>query len=182
MPKQVVAVLSVALLDGGLDLSACGDDSKKRPATRSLSGPRRTSPTGMAVQNQIIADFTQKTGIKVKLVGVDEDQFSQMITVRRGGGRPARRDRGAAAGRGPHAGGQRAARHRRHAGQVVDELGPRHVLGAGAGARPRDGDKQLAVPSDGVGAAAALPQGPVRRRPVCRAPDTYDDVDGGREG
>ena len=33
----------------------------------------------------------------------------------------------------------------------------------------RDGDTQLAVPSDGWAAAAALPQGPVRPRPGCRA-------------
>src|ERR1044072_4061002 len=78
MPKKVVAVLSIALL-AAASTAACGDDSKKA-ANEITVWTEENLDDRMTVQNQIIADFTQKTGIKVKLVGVAEDQFSQVIT------------------------------------------------------------------------------------------------------
>ncbi|MEV4562975.1 extracellular solute-binding protein [Nonomuraea sp. NPDC049419] len=81
MPTKVTAVLSVALL-AAVSLAACGDDGGEQSASNEITvWTEENLEDRMAVQNAIVTEFTQKTGIKVKLVGVAEDQFSQTITA-----------------------------------------------------------------------------------------------------
>ncbi|TMR95838.1 ABC transporter substrate-binding protein [Nonomuraea basaltis] len=82
MPKKVTAVLSVALLTAAT-LTACGDDGGEQPtaANEITVWTEENLDDRIAVQKQIVAEFTQKTGIQVKLVGVAEDQFSQTMTA-----------------------------------------------------------------------------------------------------
>ena len=48
--------------------------------TRSWSGPATPSPTAWPRRRTIIAKFTEASGVQVELVGVDEDQFNQLLT------------------------------------------------------------------------------------------------------
>ncbi|MFI7417088.1 ABC transporter substrate-binding protein [Nonomuraea sp. NPDC049684] len=81
MPNRVTAVLSVALLASAA-LTACGDGGEQQSGPKQITvWTEENLGDRMAVQNQIIAEFTRKTGIKVKLVGVGEDQFSQTVTA-----------------------------------------------------------------------------------------------------
>lgn len=80
MPTKVTAVLSVALL-AAVSLAACGDDGGQQSSNEITVWTEENLEDRMAVQNTIVAEFTQKTGIKVKLVGVAEDQFSQTVTA-----------------------------------------------------------------------------------------------------
>ncbi|MFI7692803.1 ABC transporter substrate-binding protein [Nonomuraea sp. NPDC049655] len=81
MPNRVTAVLSVALLASAA-LTACGDGGEQQSGANQITvWTEENLGDRMAVQNQIIAEFTRKTGIKVKLVGVGEDQFSQTVTA-----------------------------------------------------------------------------------------------------
>ena len=133
MPKGLIAARSRRPSSPCSPPHAAG---RTRTATRSPSGPRRTSPTGWPSSNRSSPTFTQQTGIKVDLVGVAEDQFSQLITSAAAAGRAARRDRGAS--RSPRS--ELEANDlldTETAGRVVDRLGRGHVLAARAGARPR---------------------------------------------
>ncbi|WP_101784051.1 ABC transporter substrate-binding protein [Nonomuraea indica] len=78
MPNKVTAVLSAAVL-AAATLAACGDDSETA-ANEITVWTEENLEDRMAVQKQMAADFTKKTGIKVNLVGVAEDQFSQVVT------------------------------------------------------------------------------------------------------
>ncbi|WP_188190566.1 ABC transporter substrate-binding protein [Nonomuraea sp. SYSU D8015] len=82
MPKKVTAVLSVALL-AAATLTACGDDGGEQQgsANKITVWTEENLADRMSVQKQIVAEFTQKTGIQVELVGVAEDQFSQTMTA-----------------------------------------------------------------------------------------------------
>ncbi|MGP3954489.1 ABC transporter substrate-binding protein [Nonomuraea sp. 3N208] len=82
MPKKVTAVLSVALLTAAT-LTACGDDGGEQPtaANKITVWTEENLEDRMAVQKQIVTEFTQKTGIQVDLVAMAEDQFSQAITA-----------------------------------------------------------------------------------------------------
>ncbi|MGI5283493.1 ABC transporter substrate-binding protein [Nonomuraea polychroma] len=82
MPKKVTAVLSVALLMAAT-LTACGDDGGEQPtaANKITVWTEENLEDRMAVQKQIVTEFTQKTGIQVELVAMAEDQFSQSITA-----------------------------------------------------------------------------------------------------
>lgn len=78
MPNKVTAVLSAAVL-AAATLAACGDDSETA-ANEITVWTEENLEDRMAVQKQMAAEFTKKTGIKVNLVGVAEDQFSQVVT------------------------------------------------------------------------------------------------------
>jgi multiple sugar transport system substrate-binding protein len=82
MPKKVTAVLSVALL-ASATLTACGDDGGEQQgaANQITVWTEENLEDRMGVQQRIVAEFTQKTGIQVKLVGIAEDQFSQAVTA-----------------------------------------------------------------------------------------------------
>ncbi|MGP3914544.1 ABC transporter substrate-binding protein [Nonomuraea sp. 10N515B] len=82
MPKKVTAVLSVALLTAAT-LTACGDGGGEQPTTANkiTVWTEENLEDRMAVQKQIVTEFTQKTGVQVELVAMAEDQFSQAITA-----------------------------------------------------------------------------------------------------
>lgn len=82
MPTKVTAVLSVALL-AAASLTACSGGGGEQSSTSNeiTVWTEENLEDRMAVQNAIVAEFTQKTGIKVKLVGVAEDQFRDRKSV-----------------------------------------------------------------------------------------------------
>jgi multiple sugar transport system substrate-binding protein len=103
-------------------------------------------PERMAVQKKIAGEFTKKTGVTVKLVGVAEDQYSQLLAS------------SAAAGKLPDVIGALSLAGVRElssnelgnpdvAKAVVDSLGEK-TFSPQALALTRDGDSQLSVPSD----------------------------------
>ena len=110
------------------------------------SGPATRCPTWIDATKKIIEKFTAKTGIQVELVGVDEDQFNQTLTS------------AAAAGELPDVIGSQplASVRTLSANKLVDEAATGEVVAAlGADTfdqraleLTRDGDAQLAVPSD----------------------------------
>jgi multiple sugar transport system substrate-binding protein len=132
-----------------LAMSACGGGGDGGPQ----GGPQRitvwtgdTLPDRVDATRAIIEKFTAQTGIQVELVGVDEDQFNQTLTS------------AAAAGELPDViGSQPLASVRTLAtNELVDTAATAEVVAAlGADTfdqraleLTRDGDRQLAVPSD----------------------------------
>jgi multiple sugar transport system substrate-binding protein len=83
MPTKAFAALGSLLLAGVL--AACGGDSADDGTLTVWT--EENLPDRMAVQQAIVADFTKKTGIKVDLVGIAEDQFSQVVTSAAAAGR-----------------------------------------------------------------------------------------------
>ncbi|MEV0618129.1 extracellular solute-binding protein [Nonomuraea sp. NPDC050404] len=174
MPKKVTAVLSVALL-AAASLAACGDGGGEQPATNEITvWTLENIEDRMAVQNKIVAEFTQKTGIKVKLVGVDEDQFSQTLTA------------AAAADDLPDVIGatQLASVRELEAnelldtetpGKVVDQLG-RDTFSPRALELNTSGGKLLAVPSDGW-AQLILYRKDLFEKAGLQPPDTYEALE-----
>jgi len=155
-------------------LSACagggGDDGGERRITVWTAD---TLPDRVAATQAIIARFTQQTGVQVELVGVDEDQFNQLLTS------------SAAAGELPDVIGSIPLSSVRTlatndlvnaeaTAAVVDALGA-GTFDQRALDLTRDGDRQLAVPSEAWSQllyyrrdlfdAAGLP-----------APSTYADI------
>src|ERR1700754_590507 len=128
-------------------LSACagggGDDGGERRIT---VWPADTLPDRVAATQAIIARFTQQTGVQVELVGVDEDQFNQLLTS------------SAAAGELPDVIGSIPLSSVRTlaTNELVNAEATAAVVDAlGAGTfdqraleLTRDGDRQLAVPSE----------------------------------
>ena len=151
-----VVVLILSACGGGSDESGAAGDPKRITVWTGDTLPDRVEATKV-----IIEKFTAATGIQVELVGVDEDQFNQTLTS------------AAAAGELPDViGSQPLASVRTLAtNELVDTAATAEVVAAlGADTfdqraleLTRDGDAQLAVPSRRMGAAALLPQGPVRR-------------------
>jgi multiple sugar transport system substrate-binding protein len=169
MPKRVTAVLSAALL-AATCLAACGDDSEQA-TDRITVWTEENLEDRMAVQKQIIAEFTQKTGVKVDLVGVAEDQFSQVITS------------AAAAGDLPDVIGALPLASVREleandlldtgaAGRIVDRLG-RDTFSARALELDSSEGELLAVPSDGW-AQLILYRKDLFERAGLQPPDTYE--------
>ncbi|MEQ4718805.1 extracellular solute-binding protein [Nonomuraea sp. B19D2] len=170
MPKKVTAVLSVALLVAA-SLAACGDGGRESSASNQITvWTEENLNDRMAVQNQIVAEFTRKTGIKVKLVGVAEDQFSQTVTA------------AAAAGDLPDVIGALPLSAVRELeandlldtetpGKVVDQLG-RDSFSPRALELDSSGGKLLAVPSDGW-AQLILYRKDLFEKAGLQPPDTY---------
>ena len=105
-----------------------------------------TIPDRVAATKAIIANFTEATGVKVELVGVDEDQFNQLLTS------------AAAAGELPDViGSQPLAAVRTlsanellntdAAAAVIESLGA-DTFSARSLELTREGDTQLSVPTD----------------------------------
>ncbi|WP_049559158.1 ABC transporter substrate-binding protein [Nonomuraea sp. SBT364] len=169
MPHKVTAVLSAALL-AATCLTACGDDGEQA-ANEITVWTEENLEDRMAVQQKIIDEFTRKTGIKVKLVGVAEDQFSQVVTS------------AAAAGELPDVIGALPLASVRElesndlldteaAGRIVDQLG-RDTFSARALELDSSGGKLLAVPSDGW-AQLILYRKDLFEKAGLRPPDTYE--------
>lgn len=135
-------------------------------------------PDRMAAQKEIAAKFTEETGTKVKLVGVAEDQYSQLLTS------------AAASGELPDVVGALSLSGVRElqvndllnsdvAGSVVDELGA-DTFSEQALALTADGDEQLAVPSDGW-AQLLVYRKDLFEKAGLNPPETYDDIQAAAE-
>lgn len=173
MPKKVTAILSVALL-ATASLSACGEGGDPAAANEITVWTEENLEDRMAVQQTIIKEFTQKTGIKVKLVGVAEDQFSQVVTS------------AAAAGDLPDVIGALPLSAVRELeanelldtetpGKIVDQLG-RDTFSARALELNSAGGTLLAVPSDGW-AQLILYRKDLFDKAGLRPPDTYEALE-----
>ncbi|MGR6923378.1 ABC transporter substrate-binding protein [[Actinomadura] parvosata] len=172
MPTKVTAVLSAALL-AAASLAACSGGGGEESSTSNeiTVWTLEDLDARMAVQNTIVADFTKKTGIKVKLVGVGEDQFSQTLTA------------AAAADDLPDAIGALPLSSVREMeanelldtetpGRIVDQLG-RDTFSPRALELDTSGGKLLAVPSDGW-AQLILYRKDLFEKAGLRPPDTYE--------
>ncbi|HEY0246843.1 MAG TPA: extracellular solute-binding protein [Gryllotalpicola sp.] len=151
--KRTTALISgVALMGVLAALTGCSgaaDHSASKPGTDSTLTvwSLEEQPDRLAKAQADATSFTQKTGIKVKLVGVNEDQFPQLITA------------AAASNTLPDVvGALPLAAVRTMSGnelvnsdamaRVVDELGA-GTFSTASLALTKDGDKQVGVPSDG---------------------------------
>ncbi|GAB2919817.1 ABC transporter substrate-binding protein [Nonomuraea fastidiosa] len=172
MPTKVTAVLSVALL-AAVSLAACGDDGGRSAGDEITVWTEENLEDRMAVQNAIATEFTRKTGIKVKLVGVAEDQFSQTITA------------AAAAGDLPDVIGALPLASVRELeandlldtetpGKIVDRLG-RDAFSPRALELDSSGRTLLAVPSDGW-AQLILYRKDLFEAAGLKPPDTYETL------
>ncbi|MBF8187955.1 extracellular solute-binding protein [Nonomuraea sp. K274] len=174
MPKKVTAVLSVALL-AAASLVACGDGGGEQPAANQITvWTEENLEDRMAVQNQIITEFTRRTGVQVKLVGVAEDQFSQTLTA------------AAAADDLPDVIGALPLSSVREMeanelidtetpGKVADQLG-RDTFSPRALELSTSGGQLLAVPSDGW-AQLLLYRKDLFEKAGLRPPDTYEAME-----
>ena len=128
-------------------LAACGGDSEDSDDANSITvWIEEDLPDRVAATQGIVDDFTKKTGVKVTLVAVAEDQFNQILTSN------------AAAGTLPDViGGLPLGQVRTLSsnnlidtdtvGSVIDGL-DRKTFSDSALKLTADGDKQLAVPSE----------------------------------
>ncbi|WP_433276195.1 ABC transporter substrate-binding protein [Pseudonocardia xinjiangensis] len=143
--RRIVAALGLV---AALLLSACagGGEDGGGDAQRITVWTADTLPDRVAATQAIIARFTQQTGVQVDLVGVDEDQFNQLLTS------------SAAAGELPDVIGSIPLSSVRTlatndlvntdaTAAVVDALGA-GTFDQRALELTRDGDRQLAVPSE----------------------------------
>lgn len=161
------AVLVAASLASCSPTETSGDDASLTVWTLEEQADR-------LAKAQTAADaFTEATGIEVDLVGVNEDQFPQLITAAAAAG-----DLPDLVGALPLAGVRTMSDNElvntHITGQIIDDLDP-STFSASALAVTRDGDDQIAVPSDGfplsviyrtdLFEAAGLP-----------APTTYEDL------
>jgi multiple sugar transport system substrate-binding protein len=143
---RAIAVLGAALL--ALVTAACGGgDSAAPPANSIKVWTLENLPDRLEAQKALAQRFTQATGIAVDLVGVDEDQFSQLIQSS-----AASNDLPDVVGAVPLAALRSLAADElldtATAGKVVADLGP-ETFSPRALELTKDGDTQLAVPSDG---------------------------------
>jgi multiple sugar transport system substrate-binding protein len=132
-----------------------------------------TIPDRVAKSKAIIAKFTEKTGIQVELVGVDEDQFNQLLTS------------AAAAGELPDVVGTQplAAIRTLSANDLLNTEATAAIiesLGADTFSPrslelTREGDTQLAVPSDAWSQLLYYRKDLFDAKGL-KAPQTYDDV------
>ncbi|MFC5817546.1 ABC transporter substrate-binding protein [Nonomuraea harbinensis] len=173
MPKKVTAVLSVALLSATC-LAACGGGNEQEAGNRITVWTEENLEDRMAVQQQIVKEFTQRTGIQVELVGIAEDQFSQVVTS------------AAAAGDLPDVIGALPLASVRELeandlldtetpGKIVDQLG-RDTFSARALELDTGDGKLLAVPSDGW-AQLILYRKDLFEKAGLRPPDTYEALE-----
>lgn len=169
--RAAVAVVGVAAL-----ITACGSDDSGGGGE--AGGPLvvwtlENLPDRFAAQEEIAAAFTERSGIEVELVGVDEDQFNQLLTSSAAAG-----ELPDVVGALPLAGVQALA-----ANELVDPDAAASVVeGLGADTfseqsleLTRDGDSQLAVPSDGW-AQLLLYRKDLFDAAGLAAPETYDDI------
>jgi multiple sugar transport system substrate-binding protein len=147
-PLSVLAAIGLMAAVAGCtgtsaNTSSSSSGSKKAITVWSLE----EQPDRLAKAQSDANDFTKETGIKVKLVGVNEDQFPQLITA------------AAASGTLPDVVGalplsavrtmsSNALVNSAATADVIKNLGA-STFSPSALALTKDGDKQVAVPSDG---------------------------------
>jgi multiple sugar transport system substrate-binding protein len=157
-------------------LAACGGDDSENDADGGNAitvWTLENLPDRMQAQEQIARTFTQETGINVELVGIAEDQYSQLLTS------------AAAAGELPDVIGALSLAGVRElavndlldtetAGAVVEELGA-DTFSQQALALTSEGDEQLSVPSDGWAQLLVYRQDLFDEAGL-PVPETYDDI------
>ncbi|MEQ3553693.1 extracellular solute-binding protein [Pseudonocardia nematodicida] len=128
-------------------VAACGAPEPDRRPNAITVWTQEDMPERLAVQRELAAEFTERTGIAVELVGVAEDQTNQLIISAAASGTlpdvigaiPLALVHGLAANELIDTGANAA---------IIDALGP-DTFAERALELTRDGDAQLAVPSDG---------------------------------
>ncbi|PRX59256.1 carbohydrate ABC transporter substrate-binding protein (CUT1 family) [Nonomuraea fuscirosea] len=175
MPTKVTAVLSATLLAAALAACGGGGGGEQSSASNEITvWTEENLEDRMAVQNAIISEFTQKTGIKVKLVGVAEDQFSQTITAA-----AAADDLPDVIGALPLASIRELEANdlldTETPGRIVDQLG-RDTFSPRALELDTSGGKLLAVPSDGW-AQLILYRKDLFEKAGLQPPDTYEALE-----
>jgi multiple sugar transport system substrate-binding protein len=169
--RAVAAAVGVAVLVGacGSDDSGSGGGSGDKLVVWTLEN----LPDRIAAQQDIAAAFTKATGIDVELVGIDEDQFNQLLTSAAAAG-----ELPDVVGALPLSGVQALAANELidsdAAASVVDGLGA-DTFSEQSLRLTRDGDTQLAVPSDGW-AQLLLYRKDLFDQAGLAAPDTYDAI------
>ncbi|MCW3816643.1 extracellular solute-binding protein [Micromonospora sp. DR5-3] len=172
-PSMRILASTLIMAFAGTIVVACGDDARKTDSSQLTVWSLEDVADRVTATKAIIADYTAKTGVKVNLVTVNEDQFPSLIASSAAAG-----DLPDVVGAVPLAGVRTLAGnellHPDANQEVVDKLG-RDTFSPRALELTADGGKQLAVPSDGWGqllvyrkdlfAAAGLP-----------APDTYEKI------
>jgi len=169
--------VAVAAVGATALIAACGSDDSGG-GEGEASGPLtvwtlENLPDRVAAQEGIAAAFTESSGIEVELVAIDEDQFNQLLTS------------SAAAGELPDvigalslSGVQALAANELvdtdAAAAVVEQLGA-DTFSEQALELTREGDTQLAVPSDGW-AQLLLYRKDLFDAAGLAAPETYDDI------
>jgi multiple sugar transport system substrate-binding protein len=174
LTRRTVAFAAVLVL---LGLAACGGSPEEEGGggedNRIVVWTGDTIPDRVAKTKEIIAAFTQKTGIQVELVGVDEDQFNQLLTS------------AAAAGELPDVVGSQPLAAVRTlsandllnsdaAAAVIETLGadtfsPRSLE------LTRDGEEQLSVPTD-AWSQLLYYRKDLFDKAGLKPPQTYDDI------
>jgi len=168
--RAAAAVTGLVLLAA----TACGgDESEGGDGGPIVVWSTDTLPDRVAATEAIIAEFTEKTGIEVELVGVAEDQFNQVLTS------------SAAAGELPDVFGELSLESIRTlaANDLVDTAANAAVvekLGADTFAEralelTRDGDEQLSVP-DSSWAQLLYYRKDLFAAAGLAAPQTYEDI------
>ena len=154
---------------GGGDGGGGSDSSSKSITVWTLEN----LPDRLKAQEDIAAQFTKDTGVKVKLVGVAEDQYSQLLTSSAASGKLPD-----VIGALPLAGVRELTvnelSNSEVAANVVKKLGT-DTFSKQALALTADGDTQLAVPSDGW-AQLIVYRKDLFEKAGLKPPKTYDDV------
>ena len=172
-------IVAVAAVGGLLALTACGGSDESGEGGGGEDGGPLTVwtlenlPDRLAAQEEIATAFTEESGIEVEFVGIDENQFNQLLTS------------SAAAGELPDIVGALSLAGVRAlsanelvdtdvAAAVVEELGA-DTFSEQALTLTQDGDAQLAVPSDGW-AQLLLYRQDLFDAAGLAPPETYDDI------
>jgi multiple sugar transport system substrate-binding protein len=171
--RAAVAAVGVAVL-----VAACGSDDSGSGDGGGADGPLvvwtlENLPDRIAAQEQIAAAFTEASGVDVELVGIDEDQFNQLLTSAAAAG-----ELPDVVGALPLSGVQALAANElldpEAAASVVETLGA-DTFSEQSLQLTRDGDTQLAVPSDGW-AQLLLYRKDLFDAAGLAAPETYDAI------
>ena len=167
--------VSVAAVGATVLLAACGggDTGGSEEGDPLTVWTLENLPDRLAVQEEIAAAFAGSSGVEVELVAVDPNQFNQLLISSAAAGRLPD-----VIGALPLAGVQLLATN-----ELVDrELTTGVVEGLGAGTfsehaleLTRDGDAQVAVPSDGW-AQMLVYRKDLFDAAGLAAPETYDDI------
>ena len=175
MSKLTRPTIAFAVILVLLGLAACGGspDQEGGGNNKIVVWTGDTIPDRVAKTKAIIAKFTESTGIDVELVGVDEDQFNQLLTS------------AAAAGKLPDVVGSQplaAVRtlsandllNKDAAKAVVDALGA-ETFSAQSLELTRQGEEQLSVPSDAWSQLLYYRKDMFAKAGL-KAPETYADI------
>jgi multiple sugar transport system substrate-binding protein len=169
--------VAVAVIGATALVAACGSDDSGDDGGGE-SGPLvvwtlEALPDRVAAQEEIAAAFTEESGIEVDLVAIDEDQFDQLLASSAAAGELPD-VLGALSLSGVQALATNELVNTDVAAAVVEELGA-DTFSEQALELTRDGDTQLAVPSDGW-AQLLVYRKDLFDAAGLAAPETYDDI------